>query len=75
MNRLVDHWKVHRLYKSIFAQYMSRNRFQFILKCLHFVDDENEIDRMSKCKLIIGNFNNVMNAVYYPEKNCCCMNR
>lgn len=69
MNRLVDYWKVHRLYKSVFAQYMSRNRFQLILRCLHFAEQENDDDRMGKCRLIIENFNNTMESIYYPTKH------
>ncbi|XP_014484873.1 PREDICTED: piggyBac transposable element-derived protein 4-like isoform X2 [Dinoponera quadriceps] len=69
MNRVVDYWKIHRLYKSVFPQYMSRNRFQIILRCLHFVDEQNNADRMDKCKLVIDNFNNVMECIYYPGKN------
>ncbi|XP_011146244.2 piggyBac transposable element-derived protein 4-like isoform X2 [Harpegnathos saltator] len=69
MNRLVDYWKIHRLYKSVFPQYMSTNRFQLILRCLHFVDEQNNADRMNKCKLIIDNFNNIMESIYYPGKN------
>lgn len=67
MNRIVDYWKSHRLYKSVFPQYMSRNRFQIILRCLYF--EHSNADRMDKCKLIIDNFNNVMECIYYPGKN------
>lgn len=69
MNRLVDYWKNHRLYKSVFPQYMSRNRFQIILRCLYFADEQNNADRMDKCKLVVDNFNNVMEYIYYPGKN------
>nr|XP_022900680.1 piggyBac transposable element-derived protein 4-like [Onthophagus taurus] len=68
MNRIVDYWKSHRLYKSVFPQYMSRNRFQIILRCLHFVEEQNNTDCMDKCKLVIDNFNNVMERIYYPDQ-------
>lgn len=69
MNRIVDYWKVHRLYKSVFPQYMSRNRFQLILRCLHFSDDVSNTNRMGKCQMCIDNFNSTMNSIYYPSKN------
>ncbi|XP_015922720.2 piggyBac transposable element-derived protein 4-like [Parasteatoda tepidariorum] len=67
--KIVDYWKIHRLYKSVFPQYMSRNRFQLILRCLYFVDVQKNADHIDKCKLAIDNFNNVMESIYYPCKN------
>ncbi|XP_063380254.1 piggyBac transposable element-derived protein 4-like [Cydia fagiglandana] len=69
MNRLVDHWKSHRLYKSVFPEYMSRNRFQLILRCLHFVEEGEDPARMNKCKMIINTFNDTMDKIYYPGRN------
>ncbi|CAG5023050.1 unnamed protein product [Parnassius apollo] len=60
---LVDYWKSHRLYKSVFSEHMSRNRFQLILGCLHFVE-EGEV-----CKMIINTFNETMDRIYYPGRN------
>ena len=48
---------------------MSRNRFQVILRCLHFIDKQDNAKHMDKCKLIIDNFHNVIECIYYPGKN------
>ncbi|CAG5006200.1 unnamed protein product [Parnassius apollo] len=69
MKRLVDYWKSHRLYKSVLSEHMLRNRFQLILRCLHFVEEGDDPARMKKCKMIINTFNETMDRIYYPGRN------
>lgn len=40
LNRLQDYWKTHWLFNlNCFSQYMSRDRFLLILRCLYFTDN------------------------------------
>nr|XP_012151143.1 PREDICTED: piggyBac transposable element-derived protein 4-like [Megachile rotundata] len=71
--KLNDYWKTHWLFNyCCFSNYMSRNRFLLILRCLHFlpVDVQNveSSDKLCKVRLIIDHFNNTMNNIYYPGK-------
>lgn len=64
LNRLNDYWKKHWLFNiPCFAQYMSRNRFMLILRCLHFSSETNEEDRLAKIRPIVDHFNNRMNDI------------
>lgn len=80
VNRLTDYWKKHHLFNmSCFSNYMSRDRFLLLLRCLNFApniettDDDRELlqpanDRLYKIKPLITYFNDKMNAIYYPSK-------
>ncbi|CAB3251335.1 unnamed protein product [Arctia plantaginis] len=69
LNRLGDYWKKHWLFNiPCFEEYMSRNRFMLILRCLHVSSEANEEDRLSKIRPIVDHFNNRMNDIYYPGK-------
>lgn len=75
LNRLNDYWKTHHLMKqTIFSQYMSRDRFLLILRCLHFSkpntvqNPEPTNDRSFKIKLIVDYFNDKMKQIYYPDR-------
>lgn len=69
-NRLQDYWKTHRLFNlPAFREYMSRDRFLIILRCLHFAKNiETPSDRLHKVRPIIDHFNNIMSNIYYPGK-------
>lgn len=74
LNHLQDYWKKHRLFNlTCFSNYMSRDRYQLILRCLHFAtnpgEQEQQVDRIYKIRPIIEHFNNKMNQIYYPGKN------
>lgn len=75
VNRLQDYWKKHWLFNLTgFSNYMSRDRFMIILRCLHFNKNpsSNEpmpADRLFKIRPLINYFNSKMNEVYYPDKN------
>ncbi|XP_028173396.1 piggyBac transposable element-derived protein 4-like [Ostrinia furnacalis] len=69
LNRLNDYWKTHWLFNiPSFRQYMSRNRFMLILRCLHFSSDPRDEDRLTEIRPIVDNFNTVMNNIYSPGK-------
>ncbi|XP_054272549.1 piggyBac transposable element-derived protein 4-like [Macrosteles quadrilineatus] len=77
MNRLQDYWKTHRLFSptsSVFSQYMTRDRFQIILRCLNFsgvgtTDTPEPVEqRAFKINPIVDYFNNKMREIYYPGR-------
>lgn len=48
LNRLNDYWKTHYLFNSpCFSQFMSRNCFMLILRCLHFSSETSNEDRLA----------------------------
>ncbi|XP_012224566.2 piggyBac transposable element-derived protein 4 [Linepithema humile] len=72
----IEHyWKTNYLYNlTVFRDHMPRNRFQLLLRMLHF--DENPIDNEPPAKFnkicpAVDLFNNTMEEVYYPERNLC----
>lgn len=70
MHRLQDYWKTDPLFRSAFPDYMSRDRFLLILRCLHFTDNEARVtdDRLFKIRFVIDHFNKKMADIYYPGK-------
>lgn len=71
MHRLHDYWKTDPLFKNVFPEYMSRDRFMVILRCLHFANTEDDAstDPLYKIRFIIDHFNEKMTNIYYPGKN------
>ncbi|XP_045453770.1 piggyBac transposable element-derived protein 4-like [Melitaea cinxia] len=70
LSRLQDYWKTNRLFSiPVFGQYMSRNRYLLIMRCLHFSSETgNETDPLFKIRSMIDYFNNKMDSCYYPAK-------
>lgn len=74
LNRLQDYWKQHRLFNlPTFSNFMSRDRFMVILRCLHFnknpePSQAKPTDRLFKIRPIIDYFNSRMIEIYYPGK-------
>uniref|UniRef100_A0A1B6DQT5 PiggyBac transposable element-derived protein domain-containing protein n=1 Tax=Clastoptera arizonana TaxID=38151 RepID=A0A1B6DQT5_9HEMI len=70
MHRLQDYWKTGPLFRSVFPDYMSRDRFLLILRYLHFTNNKTrfEDDRLYKIRFVIDYFNNKMANIYYPGK-------
>lgn len=52
---ILDYWRIHRLYNLPFArQIMPRNRFELLLKFVHFSDNEQpSTDRLVKRKTVL----------------------
>lgn len=69
LNRISDYWKRHYLINiPCFGQFMSRNRFLLILRCLHFTSETSEEDRLVKIRPFMDHFNNKMKTIYCPGK-------
>lgn len=64
LKRLEDYWKTNYLFNlPCWRQHMSRNRFQLILRCLHFnrsPESDETPDRLHKIKPLLDYFNNRM---------------
>jgi hypothetical protein len=75
LNRLKDYWVTNRLYNiPVFHNYMGRNRFMNILRCLHF--NENQLtgvekNRLNKIQPLLDLFNKTVSDIYYPNKELC----
>ncbi|CAH2012125.1 unnamed protein product [Acanthoscelides obtectus] len=72
--RLRDYWRTDRFYNLAFRNYMSRNRFLVVLRCLHFAHNPQEgeprpADRLHKVRTLVDFFNHKMFAIYSPQKN------
>lgn len=73
LNRIEDYWKTHWLYNlPAFKAYMSRDRYQNILRCLHFskepVSEAQKNNRTHKIENIVQYFNTKMFTIYGPSK-------
>ncbi|XP_053995420.1 piggyBac transposable element-derived protein 4-like [Hylaeus anthracinus] len=67
--KLQNYWSTQRLFNfTCFSQHMSRNRFQEILRSLHFSSDNRPNNCMNKIEPIIDYFNEKMKQLYYPQK-------
>lgn len=75
LSRLQDYWRKHRLFNMpVFSNFMSRDRFMLILRCLHFSRNPlpgqpKPADRLYKIRPLIDYFNSKMTEVYYPGKH------
>lgn len=81
LSRIQDYWKKHRLFNiPSFREYMSRDRFLIILRCLYFTHcrpTNNEQASTStrpapspteKIDEVVHHFNTKMINIYYPSK-------
>ncbi|XP_048006785.1 piggyBac transposable element-derived protein 4-like isoform X1 [Leguminivora glycinivorella] len=72
--KLADYWSTGRLEMSNFRSLMSRNRFQLLLRFLHFVDNDTLLvskvtgneKKIAKIKPIIDYLNMKFNNLYVP---------
>ncbi|KAF7282652.1 hypothetical protein GWI33_002191 [Rhynchophorus ferrugineus] len=75
LNRLEDYWKTNYKFNiPVFRNFMPRNRFQCILRALHFADNPQNhepkpVDSLYKIRDFIEFFNRRMSQVYYPGRN------
>lgn len=67
------YWCENELYKTSFwRDRMSRNRFQLILRFLHFADNlQQNDDRLFKINPVLHHFNNTMEKIYSPKRELC----
>jgi len=70
---LDSYWSTDILYQSIlWSSVMSRNRFQLLLRFLHFADNSvDSDDRLYKIRPILNHFNATMRNIYIPDKHVC----
>lgn len=63
----------NELYKTSFwRDRMSRNRFQLILRLLHFADNaQQNDDRLFKINPVLHHFNSTMDKIYSPKRELC----
>ena len=64
------YWSKSRLFKNdMFSSVMSRERFQSIMRFLHFGDEPQQPDdRLAKVRFLINQLNNTMPEIYTPHK-------
>lgn len=70
----IEHyWNTDPFYKMPFwGSVMSRNRFQLILRFLHFADNSQPTgDRLCKIRPVLDHFNNIMHEKYVPDRSLC----
>lgn len=65
LNRMVDYWSTHYLFRLSPRLFMSRDRFFLILRALNVQNDERP-ESIFKINSLIDLFNDTINAVYYP---------
>ncbi|KAJ8942607.1 hypothetical protein NQ314_010028 [Rhamnusium bicolor] len=65
------YWNTDTFYKTTFwSSIMSRNRFQLILRFLHFADNSGDSnDRLYKIRPDLNHFNKTMREKYVPDRN------
>lgn len=68
---IAHYWNKRHFYNLPFwRSHMCRNRFQILLRFLHFSNSTNhENSKLHKIEPIVKRFNNVMNFVYNPGKD------
>ena len=64
------YWSRDPIYKNhLFRNVMSRERFERIMRFLHFGDQPKfEDDRLAKIRMILDHFNKVMSEIITPDK-------
>lgn len=72
--RLRDYWRTDRFYNLSVRNYMSRDRYLIILRCLHFTQNVQERetppeDRLYKIRPLLELFNRKIVTIYAPGKN------
>ena len=71
-NRIKDYWSKDIIIETpIFGQIMSRDRYLFFLRFLHFADNSNpnKDDRLFKIRCIVDHFKSVFKRSFYPFQN------
>lgn len=71
--RMTDYWSKNPLYSDQVSSRMSRNRFELLLRMIHFNDNENIVahDRLGKLSPLLNILTNKYKEIYIPEKSVC----
>ena len=69
-----DSWSTDSLlHTPVFNKYMSRDRFQILLKCLHFCCNSHQPsgDRLFKLQMVLDELRNNFKSAFRPYQNVC----
>lgn len=67
--RIDNYWnKSEQFGFQCFSRQMTRQRFQNVLRSLHFSSDNESDHRLRNIIPIVDYFNNKMNEIYYPHR-------
>lgn len=71
--RMSDYWSKNPLYCNQISARMSRNRFELLLRMLHFNDNETivEKDRLGKLSPLLNILLAKFTEIYIPEQSVC----
>lgn len=72
--KLADYWSTDLLISQSFPRtVMSRNRFEILLRMIHFSNNDNQRygDRLFKIRELIDTLNFNFETYYYPGENLC----
>lgn len=72
--KVVDYWSKDKIFGQKFpGTVMSRNRFELILKNLHYVNNEtaDKSDRINKIRPLIDALNETFQKSYAPKEDIC----
>ncbi|XP_053616885.1 piggyBac transposable element-derived protein 4-like [Plodia interpunctella] len=72
--KVVDYWSVDEMLGQDFAKKtMSRNRFELLLRMLHFSDNTVAVknDRLSKIRTVVDNLNHTFAFHFTPNEYLC----
>lgn len=68
---LKDYWRRSIIYENAFCKFMSRNRFELLLACIHFSDNTqiNREDRLGKIQPLLDKLLVNYQAAHVPEED------
>lgn len=71
--KIVDYWRKGFLYSNELCKKMSRNRFELLLRTIHFSNNEEVVtgDRLSKISPLLQLLNDKFMEIYVPERDIC----
>jgi regulator of sigma D len=72
--KISDYWSQNKIYSRNIRQYMSRNRFEILLRMLHFSDNNGDLqptDRMQKIFPLVTQLRERFQSVIIPEEDVC----
>lgn len=70
--KMADYWRKSNLYSNKISEHMPRNRFELLLRMLHFSNNEEPSnDRLSKLRPFLDLLVDKFKEVYIPEREVC----
>lgn len=70
---IADYWSSNPIYAGKTSDFMPRNRFELLLRYVHFADNEtaNSKDKMYKIRFIMDYLNDKFSKMFIPGKQIC----